>query len=331
TLRSIAQAAYGDNRLWWKIAQANGLSGDSDLRVGQTLSLPSATPSYNAADSFKPYDPASMGASAQPHLVMPEGGCGVVGQIIMVIIIAVVSYFTAGTATGPMTAALGPVAGTVAAGAIGGAVGALAGQAFAVASGMQEDFNWGAVAMGAVGGAMGNALQGINFVGNSVGNAMVRSAIANATTQGVAVATGLQQTFSWRAVAASAIGSGVSTAVSGALSVGTTTNVELAGPTQDGEALTGMVRGQESILAHSMGRAAGNFTHRLLTGMVAGATTAVLRGGRFSVQQVAADAFGNALGSSLAAESTRGSQQEDVLGQFIDEQLQAQDRRDFYS
>ncbi|WP_219851901.1 LysM peptidoglycan-binding domain-containing protein, partial [Methylibium rhizosphaerae] len=40
TLRSIAQAAYGDNRLWWKIAQANGLSGDSDLRVGQTLSLP---------------------------------------------------------------------------------------------------------------------------------------------------------------------------------------------------------------------------------------------------------------------------------------------------
>uniref|UniRef100_UPI001C6115EC hypothetical protein n=1 Tax=Methylibium rhizosphaerae TaxID=2570323 RepID=UPI001C6115EC len=41
--------------------------------------------------------------------------------------------------------------------------------------------------------------------------------------------------------------------------------------------------------------------------------------------------FGNALGSSLAAESTRGSQQEDVLGQFIDEQLQAQDRRDFYS
>lgn len=42
-------------------------------------------------------------------------------------------------------------------------------------------------------------------------------------------------------------------------------------------------------------------------------------------------AFGNALGDSLAAEASRGSQQEDALGQFIDEQLQAQARRDFYS
>ena len=40
TLQTIAHSAYGDSSLWYRIADANGLSGNADLRVGQTLSIP---------------------------------------------------------------------------------------------------------------------------------------------------------------------------------------------------------------------------------------------------------------------------------------------------
>jgi len=57
-------------------------------------------------------------------------------------------------------------------------------------------------------------------------------------------------------------------------------------------------------------------------GLSAGVTTAVMRGGRVSATQVAADAFGNALGESLAGtmgQTARSSSSsgEDVLGDFI--------------
>ncbi|WP_457337789.1 LysM peptidoglycan-binding domain-containing protein, partial [Rhizobacter sp. P5_C2] len=56
TLQSIARSAYGDSKLWWKIAQANGLGGDDDLRMGQSLMIPSVAGNSNAADVFRPYD-----------------------------------------------------------------------------------------------------------------------------------------------------------------------------------------------------------------------------------------------------------------------------------
>ena len=40
TLETIAQAAYGDSQLWYLIADANALRSNADLRVGQTLSIP---------------------------------------------------------------------------------------------------------------------------------------------------------------------------------------------------------------------------------------------------------------------------------------------------
>lgn len=56
TLQSIAQSAYGDGKLWYRIAEANGLSGDRDLRVGQTLNLPNLVGTvHNDVDTFKPY------------------------------------------------------------------------------------------------------------------------------------------------------------------------------------------------------------------------------------------------------------------------------------
>ncbi|WP_288406907.1 LysM domain-containing protein, partial [uncultured Herbaspirillum sp.] len=40
TLQSIALAAYGDSSLWYEIADANGLSGNADLKVGEVLTIP---------------------------------------------------------------------------------------------------------------------------------------------------------------------------------------------------------------------------------------------------------------------------------------------------
>jgi nucleoid-associated protein YgaU len=40
TLRSIAQAVYGNASLWYVVAQANALNRDSDLVAGLTLTVP---------------------------------------------------------------------------------------------------------------------------------------------------------------------------------------------------------------------------------------------------------------------------------------------------
>jgi nucleoid-associated protein YgaU len=53
TLQSIAQAAYGDSSLWYRIANANGLSGNEDLRVGQTLNIPTKVgDTHNNASTY---------------------------------------------------------------------------------------------------------------------------------------------------------------------------------------------------------------------------------------------------------------------------------------
>ena len=61
----------------------------------------------------------------------------------------------------------------------------------------------------------------------------------------------------------------------------------------------------------------GDFGNQLvrgtLTGLAAGTTAAVMRGGRVSVQQIATDAFGNALGSSLAGGSFNGASQNEAV------------------
>ena len=40
TLASIAKQLYGDSSLWYKIAQANGMTGQAALTEGQSLRLP---------------------------------------------------------------------------------------------------------------------------------------------------------------------------------------------------------------------------------------------------------------------------------------------------
>ncbi|HEX6363015.1 MAG TPA: LysM peptidoglycan-binding domain-containing protein, partial [Albitalea sp.] len=77
TLQGIARAAYGDSALWYRIADANGLNGNPDLRVGQTLSLPSLVGTvHNNEGTFKPYDPSKVVGDTTPNLPVPASSDG---------------------------------------------------------------------------------------------------------------------------------------------------------------------------------------------------------------------------------------------------------------
>lgn len=323
TLKSIAQGAYGDSKLWYRIAEANGLSGDADLRVGQALTIPAGVGTiHNDSSVFKPYDPTKITGDTTPNLPVPSsgGGCGGFGTIIVIAVAAVATVFTAGAAAYAMTTvgatfsgAMGAglaaaTTGTIAAGAgvaatagafaIGGAVGSIASQGVGMAIGTQDSFSWKGVALSSIGAAATGGLSKVgNLGGNSFGAAAARGAIANVATQGIAIVTGLQDQFNWRAVAASAAGAGVGAEVGSYLAANLTPGL---------------------AEATSQGLAA--FGSRVATGLTAGTVASVMKGGRVSMQQVATDAFGNALGESIAGangQSARSAGGSDSLDAFL--------------
>ena len=110
----------------------------------------------------------------------------------------------------------------------------------------------------------------------AAGRRSARAAATSALTQGVAVATGLQSSFSWRAVAASAAGAYV------------------------GQQVDQVLQGSEAMRSVFGTGATGRFVTSAASGFAAGTTAAVFQGGKYNITQVATDAFGNALGNSLA-------------------------------
>jgi len=110
TLKDIARNLLGDASLWWRIADANGLSvsGDGRLTPGQTLSVPKLALNTNSAETFHPYDPSQVTGSIDPLLPAPaadKGGCGGIGKIIMIVVAVVVTIYTAGALSGAAGAA----------------------------------------------------------------------------------------------------------------------------------------------------------------------------------------------------------------------------------
>lgn len=228
TLAGIAAAVWGDASLWYLIAEANGLTSASLLSAGQTLTVPAKAGNvHNTAETFRPYDPNKALGDLNPTQPKPPAkankGCGVVGQIIMVVIAVAVTIWTAGA----LSAATGGILGTigssaVATGAVAGAAGSIASQVFGLATGIQDKFDWKGVALSAISGGvakgLGNWSKFSNAVdklarGNAAVNAALHGAAGSVVTQGVAVATGLQDKFSWTSVAVSAVGAGVGRAV----------------------------------------------------------------------------------------------------------------------
>jgi YD repeat-containing protein len=72
TLQTVALMVYGDSRLWYLIADANGLSSSSTLTAGQVLNIPNRiTNLYNAASSLDLYDPGMIIGNTTPTLPEP--------------------------------------------------------------------------------------------------------------------------------------------------------------------------------------------------------------------------------------------------------------------
>ena len=294
TLQGIAQQVYGDAQLWYVIADANGTTKP---RVGESLVIPNRVGGiHNDSKTFKPYEASRVVGDTTPNLPAPagdDGGCGGFGQIVQIVIAVAITVVTGG---------------------IGGAIlGSVVSQLAGMAMGIQKDFSWEAVALSAVsagvsagvGEVLGPALQGVN----PIAQAVVKAAVSNALTQGIGVATGLQRSFSWVGVAAAAVGAGV----------GETINESLLGQVGANGART-----LNTDFAKALG---GGMAAKVIGGTIAGfasgAATALMRGGKISVTQIATDAFGNALGSSIADSIGRGSQQTEVLGATFAEDMAA--------
>ncbi|MFZ2032113.1 MAG: LysM domain-containing protein, partial [Vitreimonas sp.] len=183
TLQGIASQLWGDSNLWYKIAEINGLTGDESLVEGTILTIPAGVVrTSNSAQTFTPYDPNETLGSTAPTAAKPpkhHSSCGIAQVLLAVIAIAVVAFIT-------------PYATAFASNILGGATlaggGAFTGvaTAAAIASGDVVASTAAAVIGGAIGGAAGSIV-----------------------SQAVGVATGIQDKFSWNAVALAAIGGGV--------------------------------------------------------------------------------------------------------------------------
>ena len=204
TLRSIAAKVFGDASLWYVIAEENGLTNpDEDLPDGMQLRIPNQVVSLsNTSDSFKPFNPADAIGDTTPTLPdppAPKGGCGVLGMIIMIVVMIVVSVVTAGAAAVLMAS--------------------MAGQTLALGTAIT------AAATGSLGAALATAGVASSMIGGMVlGAAVVGGAMGSAVSQGVGIAIGAQEKFSWKQVAVSALTAAVTFGVGkgmDALNVGT--------------------------------------------------------------------------------------------------------------
>ena len=261
-----------------------------------TLSIPKATLSANSASTFKPYDPSRVIGDANPALsALPvpqadDGGCGDLGPILQLVIAAAVAVFAPELLPELFTAVGG--AESVAGVALAAGIGDVAGQAFANVIGIQEGFNWKELAFAALSAGVGEGLGASGLLpetGTKLGNAILQRAVGNALTQGVAVVTGLQDQFSWKAVAFAGITAGVGEVIGDAL---------------------GNTFGDSGA-----GRFATNFAKGAAGSLVANAAL----GGRVSGQRMLTDGFGQALSAGLRDAGT----QEDRLGGFIAQHVPA--------
>lgn len=293
TLRLIAAKVFGDAKLWYVIAEANGLSDpDAVIPEGRELTIPNEVVSLsNDATSFKPFNVAdAIGDTTPTQPVIPprRKGCGVLGMIIVIIVAIVVTYLTWGSTTefwaGVLNVTANSTAAATASAATAAALGSIASQAVGMAIGVQDKFSWKAVAVAALttGLTKGLGVDGLNFIGGEgaaadVFNAAIRGAINSAIGQGVNIAVGLQDKFSWRELAISAIAAPAADAIG--KSVGLKLDPDFG------------KRGYHA-----------SFSTNLISGVAAGVGSTVVRmalGGKVETQAVIADVFGNALGNAL--------------------------------
>lgn len=309
TLKGIAQKLWGDSSLWYLIADANAIEPTATLSQGMSLTIPTVNSNIHNNDStFKPYNPAdTIGKiDAEAVFVPPSSGSGCAKMVVIFAVVVVAAIVTYGVstaltapaaagATGAGAAGAGAAgAGTMSAGAaavVGGAAGAAAGNAagqlVGIALGVQNGFDLGAVfkagargAMAAGVGVMASELSGISGLAlnqeASLGQIAARSAmqaggnyLTNTLLEG-------HSHFSWKALAANVAGS-----VAG----------YYAGQKALGDGQTSMQQFARDVSSSFAGGYAEN-TARQWMGI----------GGKRGFEDIAIDAFGNAIGNSLAGQ-----------------------------
>jgi hypothetical protein len=304
---------------------------------------------HNNSQTYRVYDPGKAIGDTSPTLPDPppppqeDDGCGTIGMIIIIIIVIIVTIYTAGALAGTAGAAasaggggaaagagagvaaggtaaaagtaattfstglavLGGTAGlgtaaTIAIAATAGAVGSIVGQGLSIAAGYQDEFSWrqvGIAALGAgvtagLGAAFGGAQSGgfatkFNLATKGTNTAAaINAAVNSVATQGVLLATGLQEKFDWKSVAASAVTAAVSNQIS--KSINTTAGADDSG---------NPIRTLSRFAANNPTTA--NFTTRLISGV----TGAYIRHGithnRIDFANVAADSVGSFLADEM--------------------------------
>lgn len=291
TLRTIASSLWGDGSLWYLLADANGLSGSATLTAGTTLVVPNkVTNLHNNSTTFRPYSAGEAIGDTSPTLPDPppppvqSDGCGGAGTILMIVVMAVVTVYTAGAASAYFagTAQLGfgatmaagagvmtggaalSMAATVGAAMVGAAAGNIVGQGLAIAMNMQKDFSWNQVGMSALSAGVTAGLGGYLGKTTDVLELAGRAALGSGLSQGLGEQLGMGVKFSWTNVAMAAVSSGVNSAV---------------------KAYTPFT--SKDVFQES------------LNNLASGLTMNALRGGQMTAAQVAAEALGNALGDSM--------------------------------
>lgn len=299
TLRIIAAKVFGDAALWYVIAEANGLSDpDGPIPEGRSLTIPNevVTPGNNAS-TFKPFDiREALGDTTPTQPVIPQprngGVCGIIGMIIVIVVAIVVTVLSEGTASGIwewVFQFMGPAAAETAGGVMGvataAALGSAASQLTAMAIGLQDDFSWNSVATAALtaGLTKGMGLDSLlrlpkGVPQSDIFNVAIQGAMNSAIGQGVNMAMGLQDKFSWTQLAVAA----VSAPIAGSLerSVGTRLDPNFGAD------------GYEA-----------GFGVNLVSGMAKEIGTTAVRlafGGKVETAGAIADIFGHALGNSIA-------------------------------
>ena len=216
-----------------------------ELVPGLGLVVPKAMVSRNDASTFKPYNPAEAIGSTSPELPYiappPKNGCGNFAIVLMVVVAIAVSVATWGAMTAPTTsalaaatsatatsvttlgtlgtataatatAALAPSLGTaIVAGATAAAAGSLAGQFVGSVAGITSFSLRNVVSAGVSGGLTAGlgSLMGVGSVQSALAQSPLKAAgmalgRAAASYIGQKVA-GIDQGFSWRAIAADAV------------------------------------------------------------------------------------------------------------------------------
>lgn len=295
TLQGIAAALWGDASLWYKLAQANGLTNASALSAGQTLTVPAGvTRVHNNASTFRPYKPGDAYGDSSPTTPAPQAaskkGCGVLGQLLLVVIAVAVTIWASPASPNVWQA-------VIAAGA-----GSLASQGVGLATGIQQKFDFKGLALSVVSAGVtagigqiasnmassaSGALQKVGgfLNGSGFGANVARGALGSAITQGVGVATGLQSKFDFAGVAAAGIGAGIGSVVGRSLGV-------------------------ESIAVNrTAANVAGNLFANTASGIANAATRSLVNGSDFGDNLMASlpDTIGGTVGSLLGVVVDRRS------------------------